>query len=193
MLQLKTADRIDPDPVAIAALLVSVCTLVLDFSNYSRSCNVAPDTNPGSNATHRTTLDQLRIHTETLNTKIDRLIRSIERGSEEPDAEFYDGRFRLDQSHLFLNPDYFETFSENLAVCFAETGLLCRWIYHCIKNNPDLAYRIGKSMELSLNTLADRLNSIIADGKTNRYVLIETKSALQALISAIELEEMRRN
>jgi hypothetical protein len=189
----KPSSRIDPDPFTLAALMISGCSLVLQFVQTFKSVEQAPPSNPSSSAQITELLDYLRHSVEDFRSKIDRTKRLIERGSNDSDTEFYEARFRLDQGALFLDPASYDQFRTALSEAFAAAGTLALWINHIQLRNQSLSFRIGQHLSEPLAGMSARLNAIIAEGRANRGILEDLYFAMTSLLDAIDAEERGLN
>jgi hypothetical protein len=189
----KTASPVDPEPFALASLLISGCALILQLMQTAKAYESAPPESPGSRETLVTSLDQLRSSVENLRTSIDRTIRAIERGSTDPDAQFFDARYRIDQSKLFLDFPNFDQFKTHLSHTFNATGQMSLWINQIIQHSPALGHRLGMGLSEPLSDMANHLNQVVADGKANRLILEAIRASTAALLDAIDREERHQN
>ncbi len=185
--------KTDPEPFAVAALLITGCSLILQFAQTAMQFHAPPPSPLGSEANRFTMLDSLRTSATDLRSKIERVIRAIERGSDNPENEFFEARFRLNQATLFLDPPHYEQFKTALSEAFTATGGLSVWINHIQLHDAGLAYRLGSHLAEPLAGMATRLNNVLDQGRANREILEELYRATESLLNAIEAEERRGN
>ena len=186
-------EKVDPDPFSLVALMFAGCSLILQFAQTAKQFEAPPPSPPGAETNSVTMLDNLRSSTTDLRTKLDRVIRSIRRGSSDANKEFFEARFRIDQAKLFLDPAHYQQFMTALSESFAATGGLSLWINHIQNQDAGLAYRLGNQLIGPLEGMASRLNEIIAHGRANQEVLEELYNSTTALLNAIDTEERRKN
>lgn len=178
---------VDPDPFTVASTFIAAAALVLQFLQM-RQTSAAVTTN---RANREKILDQLEAQVQNTLTKSERVVRSIERGTQNSDFEFFDSPYRVAASTLLLEKSHHSQFQTALSEQYAALANISLWINHTIHQDEALAARIGAHMASPLSETAAHINKILAEGRSNREAIEQGKIALRALQQAIE-EELRQ-
>ena len=185
--------KVDPDPFSIAAVMIAGCTLILQFVQTSKALETAPVSKISMKEARSQMLGSLRSQAEEVSVKLDRTIRAIERGSENPEQQFFEARFRLQQGQLFLSPAHYDQFMRAFSETFTAMGGLGLWIHHVIKHDPELANFLGQQIDSSVGDIAAELNAVIEAGKANSFILSSLRRSIDALLTAIDTAERSQN
>lgn len=181
---------IDPDPFMIASLALGAVSAV--FGAVQSYKAIWPSPAPATKANHRPhqleQLGHLESHIERLTAAVNRLSRAIERHASDAEAQFYDAPLRIGHTSLLVS----EVGLKELAAGYSEGALevagIFRWLTIIQTTNPDLAYRLGESLNEPLSRVTERINDALARGAPIRIVLAELRATLGALAQAIEVE-----
>lgn len=188
------AERFDPDPISIASLSVSVAAFVLQFVQFKKEQQSRnPYVQPMDRANRMTHLSQVETATEEVVSQLKKVNRTIERGVNDADQEFYDAPFGLGRSSLYLDSASSMQFCQELNFAYTKVGHLGLWVNHIIQQDPELALRLGAKIEGGLSQISETINSAMSHGGVNRTVLEGGRTALEALASAIEQEIRKSN
>lgn len=192
-------DYVDPDPLSVAAISLGAASFVLQllqtYKAYRPSAPVEPPPRRGGTVGQAevTRLAQLEEATEALQGKLKRLHRTIERGSPNPDDQFYNAPFRVAETVLDLDRPQFDDAARAIAEAHTSLGALSLWIHQIIRHDPELARRLGERLSVGLSETAVIINRTLAEGGPNRLILGEGRAALEQLAIAIEGELKRDN
>ncbi|MBO9544163.1 hypothetical protein [Caulobacter sp.] len=179
---------IDPDPMAIAGLAISLVGAVVPLVQMFRK---QPPTEVHVHVIQQQPLMELERTIDSTKSHLKSLQRAVDFGSPSPDIQFYDAPTRLLTTSLEIDQGYFDTYTSSLSSLFTSTGHISIWIHNIVRNHPQLAGRLGESLDLPLQEIADRLNVAMAEGRPIREVIVELKSTLSLLAKAIEAELAR--
>lgn len=181
---------VDPDPFTIASTFFGAAALILQFIQVRQGA--APNSPSTDAANREQMLSALDTQIDNFDRKGNQILRTIERGSSDAEAQFYDSPFRVGNT-LYLEVQRHHIFQGELADLCATLANTSRWINHIIGYDPALAYRLGDHLQEDLGEFAASLNRILADGSPNRRAVEEGRAALRALHAAIEKELGYRN
>lgn len=180
-----TPERIDPDPVSVAAVAIAGATLILQFVQTWRTFNPQPH-----RARHRapevTYVEQMEEAVSSLQRDIRKLTRAIDRGSVDPEREFYRAPLRLAENSLNLAAPEHQSFSNGLAESYQHLSQIARWTNHMISQHPELAAEIGGKLDEPLTGAADRLNSALVEGRAVGEVVAEFRGMLEIMARVLE-------
>lgn len=179
----------DPDPVAIGTLIVGIIGLIAPLVHTFRSqppaqtiVNVTVDPNARSSLSH------LEGHVDAMNLQLNQLLRAIDRGSTNPEAQFHVAPLRVGKSALLLTGPEFDAYSGSISQLYVGASQISQWVNMILRLHPDVAARLGARLEIPLSEIADRLNKAMAEGGPVGPMVPELRTALNALATAIEAE-----
>lgn len=75
-------------------------------------------------------------------------------------------------------------------MAYGDLGNLSQWINHIIRDDPEMAQKLGSKLSLGLKETAETLNRALERGDPIRVTIAEAKNALEQLATAIE-DELR--
>ena len=178
-------ELVDPDPYTVAACWIAAAALVLQFTDFVRTTPPQPVAPIVRTAPFVTSLEQLEGSLEDVERTFDLLTRTIDRGSPDPDGEFFDAEFGVGRSSLRLEHSRHDAFTSHLAEAFAKVGALSRWANHVIRQQPDAAVILGQHLMKDLEQSSDRLNALMRQGATNRALMTETRFVISTMRVAL--------
>ncbi|WP_454717956.1 hypothetical protein [Caulobacter segnis] len=182
-------DLVDPDPVVIAGLAISLVAAITPLVQLFRK---QPPTEFHVHILQQQPLMELERAVDGTQSHLKAIQRCIDRGSPNSDAQFYDAPLRLLQTSMELERSIAQQYATSSASLFTTSGHIYLWILNIIQNHPQLAARLGKKLDRPLQEIAERLNAIMADGRPIREAITELKAVLSNLASAIE-DELNSN
>ena len=168
--------QIDPDPYAVAAIWISGATFLLQFIQVAREIGKDIAAIRTSSAS-KTRLSRLEQAVEELQLQLDQLNRTIDRGSSDPERQFYDAPVRVGRTALLLDRHSFDELGTGLSHAHVKTGALALWANGLIMQSPADAAAIGAALPPET---AERLNTIIAEGRPIREAIAESRTTLDA-------------
>lgn len=180
--QPEVTDLIDPDPFTVTSLFVGAAALVLQFLQTVKAYEGAK---PGSSSQNNTHLARLEEHIEDLQRELKAITRVIDRGSQDPDSQFYDVGFRVSLGIMKFDAKWHGEYTSKLSESYAKVSALARWINVVIGQNASLAVRLGEVLQNEVADAPERINRLIADGAPNRAVLFEVRRVLDVLQRAV--------
>ena len=181
----ETHELIDPDPVALAGLAISVVGLIAPLVQAFRS---QPQISFTLKFHNERALVELEKTVESMQQQIKLLQRAVDRGSPDPEAQFYNAPMRLLQTSLQLPKGQSQAYQGAITPAFQAACTIGLWINNILENSPGLASKLGAKLDRPLQEVADELNKAMAEGRPIRTVIAETKTALSVLAKAIEEE-----
>jgi hypothetical protein len=174
---------IDPDPYSVIACWIAAAALVLQFVDFVRDRQppaVAAQVLPNA-----IRLDELENSLEEVERNFELLMRTIERGSKNPDGEFFDAEFGIGRASLKLEQSRHGTFSSQLADTLSKLSALSLWSNHIIGKQPDAASILGHAIMADLSLASDRLNGLMRVGAKNRELISECRHVIATLRLAL--------
>lgn len=188
-------EGVDPDPVITGLLIVAGAAAILQLKKIFEERRDEPPPPPMPNMVdgQRQQLANLEGAVENIEASIKRICRSVERGSPDSEAQFFDAPLRVSKTTLVLDGTNFDEYNQHVNGLASQVGMITFWIGLIIKGQPDLAYRLGERMGTPLERSAEHLNSALAIGSPTRDVVAEARGVLAALANAIEKELSARN
>ncbi|HEX7822665.1 MAG TPA: hypothetical protein VF463_18840 [Sphingobium sp.] len=183
-MEVKSHKLVDPDPFTIAGTFMTLAALVLQFVQVRQGASSGKTT---PHAVRDQNLGNLDDQCSTCEDAAKKLLRSIERGSRDVDAELYNRPHRVGYK-LELDQASHSMFRHNFAQFMTTVGGVSMWINHIIAEDTHLAGRLGDHLHGSLGDLAASLNQVLEQGRANREAIHAGKQALIALHDAIEAE-----
>lgn len=175
---------IDPDPYTVVSCWIAAAALVLQFVELVRNRPAPPATTPGIGP-HTGLLEQLENSLEDVERSFDLVTRAIERGSDNPETEFFGARFGVGQATLHLDGPRHQAFTSQLADSFVRLAALSRWSNHVIGQQPGAASILGRAILTDLEGSSERLNGLIRLGADNRALMAESRMIFATLRMAI--------
>lgn len=189
VVQRPSAQLVDPDPFTIATVSMTAAALVLQLLQTWKAFSPAPPApNAGALSVRTSNLGQLEQSVEKLEADLRQIHRTIDRGSRNSNAEFFDAPYRLATTSLNLDHASHQQLQHQLGTGLGDLGNVSQWINHVIRDDPDLAVRLGGRIAGGLENTAEILNGVMAEGGPNRVVIAEARQALELLAKAIEFE-----
>ena len=180
---------VDPDPYVIAGLAIAAAALVLQFVQVYRDWNkpASPFSLPPT-ATPQQSIEisQIRAELSMARQHFRNATRAAERGSSNPDSEFYEAKVRVSITSLKLDSAQYLQFSTNLGQAFGRFGNTSMFINNIIAHHPALSAQIGKVIAERAPDAAEQLNRLLADGGQTRSVLSESNRVLDAFEDVIK-------
>lgn len=181
--------RIDPDPYLVASVWLQAGTMALQMLATWKMFQPSTPQSPGASRDNtRAQLRHLQDEHGNLARSLDRLLLDAEVGSLGPDGSVYEAPVRIDRSQLLLERTEHDAFHRDLSQTLAVLANVAMWTGLIARENPALAYRLGERMNEPLEGLGERLNVILAEGRSIRSVVQEVRPALMALADAIDAE-----
>jgi len=183
----KNKEFIDPDPFTIMSLLLSGVGVLLQFVQVHKSNAVAQEPSNFSITPNReTNLTHLSDALTDARRMLDRVIKEIDRGSNNPDEEFYETKFGLSLGIMKLELTHHKLFQNNLAQLFTKMGALSTWSNNIIGNDDELANELGQMITTKCNEAHIQLNQMIQSGATNGQILAEAKYIFDQVTSVLD-------
>lgn len=180
---------VDPDPTTIAVISMTAAALVLQFvQTWKAFFPSAPPSRPGIETSRTANLGHLEQSVAKLQGDLRQLHRIIERGSSSSDREFFDASYRIATTSLNLDNASHAQIQNQLGTSFGDLGNLSIWVNHIIREDPQLAARIGSRISGGLESTAQTLNTVLENGGPNRIIISEARNALEQLAKAIDDE-----
>lgn len=181
---------VDPDPFAIISLGVAcvgvALQLVQTYKSFRPSAPVptfAPD-----RTNRRSMLMGLEQSVETSQRELRKILRAVDQGSNDSDAQFYDAPVRLATTELLLEQGEMNEYAQGFQMLATQVGQIGAWVNNIIVHDKQFAYRLGERMGEPLGKTADTINAAMESGQSTRIVLAEVKLTLRTLADAIEAE-----
>lgn len=184
--EMNNKSLVDPDPFTIAAISISAASLVLQLVQIATQGAQLKS----ANSQRDIILSQIEDNTSKLLRHINTINRTVERGSEKVDIEYYDAPLRVATTTLNIAQPHHMQFQQNLGTAYGDLGNLSQWINHIIREDPAMAKKIGSRLSQGLEGTAQTLNRALERGDPIRVVITEAKNALEQLAAAIE-DELR--
>lgn len=183
---------IDPDPMQIAGLAFMAISAIAPLVQLFRK---APPVEIKLQLAQESDLTHLEQSVEFLQQQMKQLLRAVDRGSPDPDGQFYDAPTRLLATSLMLEAPQFDAYTSATSQMSQAASQINIWVAGIVTRHPELARRLGGKMDVPLQEVADRLHLAMIEGRPIREVVTELKVALEALAGAIEAEihTSRRN
>ena len=197
-LKSESEDLVDPDPYTVVTCWIAAAALVIQFVDFVRNSPTAPGVtlkfgsrvNPQATAS----LEKLEESLEVSEQAFDVLARAVERGSNDPEREFYKAEFGIGRSSLRLDGARHQAFTSHLADGIARLSALSRWSNHVISQHPEAASRLGQAVLDDLRDSSTRLNTLIRSGADNRALIMESRMVLAtARMAVAALPDIREN
>jgi hypothetical protein len=180
-------EPIDPDPFTIAAVSIAGAALIIQLVQTAKQFSSKP-TPVELTGESRRMLRNLDRSTLRLRAAISDLNELLAKAGQKD--VFADAPFRVDAASLMLRAKEHEMFEEKLRKGYASVGLISRWVNRVIREQPELAARLGARISDGLEDSARKLNAIMAKPGPNIDVTTEAYNALFELERAIS-EELR--
>ncbi len=183
---------IDPDPMQIAGLAFTAIAAIAPLVQMFRK---TPPVEIKLQPAQEDDLTHLEQSVEFLQQQMKQLLRAVDRGSPDPDGQFYNAPTRLLATSLMLERPQFDAYTTATSNMSQAASQINIWVAGIVTRHPELARRLGSKMDVPLQEVADHLHLAIIEGRPIRDVVAELKAALESLALAIEAEinESRRN
>ncbi len=186
------ATEVDPDPYAVLSAVLGAASVAYQFVQIHLRGTAA--------TVHQVADDQTEAHLlnlqdtiEAFDKRLDAVLRAIEQGCRNPEEEFYEAKYGFATGFMNLERVHHKRYTDNLHWLATQFGQIANWAGLIIEHNPTLADQLGREI-LKLTTGApDKINRLIADGKSNRQVLAEGRLIVSACKQAIERRLKQKN
>jgi hypothetical protein len=179
--------EVDPDPFSIAAVALAAASLVLQFVQTAKQLADSPSRRPRTRGDGRA-LRSLERAANTVELRLARFDPDYSHRAWIELRELADSPLRIAETSLQLHVEVHQQFERDLTATFAALATLSRRINSMIRDQPELAARLGGRMSRPLSETAMLLNEAMRSGRSIGEVLRLTRTALSELAHAIEGE-----
>lgn len=183
---------IDPDPYAFMTAVLGTAATAYQFVQIHLQLDIG-QTAPQQDGQRDVRLSKLEDALEDIQRRIDKILRAIDRGSHYPEKEFYDAKFSFGVGLMKLERGRHSEYIESLLWLTNKFGEFANWAGNVIANDPSLAAQLGcKILELASGA-PDKINELIAQGKSNRQILAEARLILSSCQKAVQSCQKQQN
>lgn len=184
---------VDPDPFTVISLVLSGAGVLLQLPQAYQQLKdkfKSGDT-VKLNANQETILDHFDDELRNAQQLLDRVIKSIDRGSAAPEEEFYNVKFGISLSIMKLDVARQKSFTRDLSSLYQKMGAVSSWANTIIGGHDQLASKLGHMLSERCEDAHTKLNKMMADGATNGQILAEAKYIFTSMQTC--LDEISKN
>lgn len=172
---------VDPDPFVLADLCLVGASVIIQLVQIYISRKDTIDNNVEVNGIRRSQLQHIEKALEEYDRSIFEAERAVRRGSSSPTREFYGAQFRIAQTDMNIDQEYFDDYASSISYTMNKLGNLTLWIHTLIKNDPSFAAIIGREVDQITSGASDRMNLLIDKRGPNEAIILEAKLVRDAL------------
>lgn len=178
---------IDPDPFTVISLVLSGVGVLLQLPHtYEFLKDKFPNGSSLEGASNSTTMiTNLENSIDEASMMLNRVIKSIERGSKSPNEEFYEMKFGISLGIMKLEASHQKTFSNDLVMLYSKMSALSLWSNHIIRADDALTSELGRRLSEKCEDAHVKLNKMMTNGAKNGEILAEARYIFESMKSIL--------